>query len=164
MSTVQVGKIIEVTQHPFAKGSLTADGVQWSTEATSSTNTYALVEDVTIDEIGSGGGPGAEGTIIEAEFSITWAQKCDGVTDSAVGKVQARNKGGAWVDLMTEVTNTTAGTTYEEKTYSGRFKPETNFNKYPFDIQVLVKSSGITNNGVGKTKNSSYVIVRYKIA
>ena len=163
MSVVVVGKIVEVTEHPFAKGNLTSDGVQWSAEATSVTNTYKTVESVTIDEIGSSGGPGAEGTIIEVELGITWTQKCDGATDKAVGKVQARNKGGTWVDLMTEQTNATAGTIYEEFTYSGRFKTVANFSKYPLDIQVLVKSNGTTNNAVGKVKNSSYAVTLYKI-
>jgi len=146
--------VIEHIEHPLAKGNLTADGVQWSAEATSTTNTYRTVESVLIN-------PPKLGKVIEFEFGITWAQKCDGATDKAVGKVQARNAGGTWVDLMTEVTNASAGTTYEEKTYSGRFKPTADFNDIPFEIQVLVKSNGTTNNAVGKTKNSSYVKVIY---
>ena len=164
MSVVTVGKIIEILEHPLGKGNLTSNGVQWSAEATSTTNTYETVESITIEQIGLAGGPGSAGTLIEVEFGITWAQKCDGATDKAVGKVQARNKGGTWVDLMTEVTNGAAGTTYEEKTYSGRFKTATNFQKVPFDVQVLVKSNGTTNNAVGKTKNSSYVKCLYLIS
>lgn len=165
MSRVIVPKIIEIVEYPFGKGALTSDGIQWSAEVTSSGQTYTTVESITIDEIGVTGGPGGEGTITEVELGITWSQKADGATDKAIGLIQARNKGNAtWVDLMTAVTNTTAGTTYEEKTYSGRFKPATTFTKVPFDVRVQVKSNGATNNAVGKVKNSSYVRVIYKIA
>ena len=165
MSRVVVGKIIEILEHPFGKGALTSTGEQYSAEATSVTNTYETVESITINEIGVTGGPGGRGTIIEVEFGITWGQKCDGATDKAIGLIQARDKDNAtWVDLMTAQTNATAGTTYEYFTYSGRFKPATTFTLVPFDVRVQVKSNGTTNNAVGKTKNSSYVKVLYKIA
>ena len=164
MSVVIVGKIVEIIEHPLGKGALMADGVQYSAEATSTTNTYQTVESVTINEIGVTGGPGGRGTIIEVEFGITWGQKCDGATDKAIGLIQARDKDNAtWVDLMTAQTNATAGTTYEYWTYSGRFAPATTFTKVPFDVRVQVKSNGTTNNAVGKVKNSSYIRVIYKI-
>ena len=163
MSVVIVGKIIEVTQHPFGKGALTADGVQWSAEVTSSGVTYTTVESVTIDEIGSDGGPGAEGTLIQLELAILWRQKSSGATYKAIGRFQGRNKGGTWVDLY-EVTNTTAGTTYEEKTRSGRYTTVTNFSKYPFELRVQVKSENAAENAIGQVKNSGYVIAKYKIA
>ena len=163
MSAVQVGKIIEVIQHPFGKGALTTDGVQWSAEVTSAGVTYTTVENVIIDEIGSGGGPGAEGTLIELELGITWQQKSSGATYKAIGRLQGRNKGGTWVDLA-EVTNTTAGTTYEGKTYSGRYATVTNFSKYPFELRVQVKSENVAENAIGQVKNSSYCSAKYKIA
>ena len=139
-------------EYPFAKGPLTANGIQWSAEATSSTTTYKTVEAVTIQ-------PSMAAAIKELELGITWAQRCDGATARAVGKIQGRNKAGTWVDLMAEVTNANAGTAYEEKTYSGRFKPTGNLDAIPFELQVLVKSDGATAgvNAVGKVKNSSYV-------
>ena len=164
MSMVIVDKIIEILEHPFGKGNLEPDGIQWSAYAISGTDTYETVESITIDQIGVAGGPGGEGILIEVELGVTWGQKCDGTTDKAVGKVQARNKGGTWVDLMTEVTNDAAGTTEEVKTYSGRFKTVADFSKVPFDVRVQVKSNGTTNNAVGRTKNSSYVKCLYKIA
>jgi len=152
-------RLSSVTLHPFGKGDLTSDGVQWSDEATSTTNTYEDVESVTIDvpiEAGRTSEP-----IVEVEFGITWAQKCDGATDKAVGRIQARDKDGTWVTLMTEKTNASAGTAYEEWTYSGRFETETNFDIVPFNLRVQVKSNGTTDNAVGKVKNSSYVTVIY---
>ena len=164
MSQVVVGKVIEITEHPFGKGALTSDGVQYSAEQTSTTNTYKTVETATINQIGVTGGPGGRGTLIEVECGITWGQKCDGATDKAIGLIQAEDKdNGTWVDLMDAKTNATAGTAYEYWTYSGRFKPATTFTKVPFDVRVQVKSSGTTNNAVGKVKNSSYVSAIYKI-
>ena len=164
MSRVVVGKIVEIIEHPFGKGNLTSDGVQWSDEATSTLGTYVDVESITINQITPAGGPGGEGTLIEVEFGITWAQKCDGATDKAIGKIQARNKDGTWTNLMNGITNATAGTTYEERTYSGRFETVANFQKVPFDVKVMVKSNGTTNNAIGKVKNSSYVKCIYRIA
>ena len=44
--------IIEHTEHPFARGNLTSDGVQWSAEKTNSTDGYETVEEVTVSQIG----------------------------------------------------------------------------------------------------------------
>ena len=163
MSVVQVGKIIEVTQHPFGKGALATDGIQWSDAITSDGVTYTTVESVTIDEIGSTGGPGAEGTLIQLELAITWRQKSSGASYKAIGRIEGRNKGVAWITLAA-VTNTTAGTTYEEKTYSGRYALTTNLNKYPLELRVQVKSENAAENAIGQVKNSGYCIARYKIA
>ncbi|MDZ4230606.1 MAG: hypothetical protein U1B77_02165, partial [Dehalococcoidales bacterium] len=60
--------VIEHVEHPFAKGNLTSDGVQWSAEKTTSTDAYETVEVVTVN-------PPALGTIIEFEFGLTCALK-----------------------------------------------------------------------------------------
>ena len=146
---------IEVTEHPFAKGNLTSDGVQWSAEKTTSTDAYETVEEVTSE-------PPAEGTILEFEFGLTCAVKSSSTLESVLFKWQARNKDGTWVDLHTEVTYAADASAYQEYTYSGRFKPEADFNAVPFDIQLLIKSGAAGGeNAVGKTKNSSYVKVIY---
>lgn len=163
MSVVIVGKIIEVIEHPFGKGDLTSDGVQWSDEATSTNVAYEVVESITIDQIEAKGGPGANGTLIEVELGITWRQKSSAGSYKAVGRIQARNKGSDWITIMTEKTNTSAGTSYEEWTYSGRFETETSFNEYPFDVRVQVKSNNGTENGIAQVKNSSYIKCLYKI-
>jgi hypothetical protein len=147
--------VIEHVEHPFAKGSLTSDGVQWSTEKTTSTDDYETVEEVTIN-------PPALGAVIEFEFGLTCAVKSSGAAESVLFKWQARNKGGSWVDLHDEVTYVADASAYKEYTYSGRFKPAANFNVVPFDIRLAVKSgSAGGENAVGKTKNSSYVRVIY---
>jgi hypothetical protein len=147
--------VIEHIEHPFAKGNLTSDGVQWSAEKTTSTDDYETVEEVTVS-------PPALGAVIEFEFGLTCAVKSSGSTESVKFKWQARNKGGSWVDLHDEATYSADASSYKEYTYSGRFKPVTNFNSMPFDIQLIIKSGAAGGeNAIGKTKNSSYVKVIY---
>ena len=147
--------VIEHVEHPLAKGNLTSDGVQWSAEKTTTTDDYETVEEVTVN-------PPALGVIIEFEFGLTCAIKSSGTLESVLFKWQARNKGGTWVDLHSEVTYSANASTYREYTYSGRFKPVANFNAVPFDIRLQIKS-GVAGgeNAAGKTKNSSYVRLIY---
>ncbi len=148
--------IIEHIEHPFAKGNLTSDGVQWSAEKTTSTDDYETVEEVTVN-------PPTLGTIIEFEFGLTGEVKSSGSVESVKFKWQARNSGGTWVDLHSEVTYPTNASTYKEYTYSGRFQPVANFNTVPFDVRLQIKSGAAGGeNAVGKTKNSSYVKVIYR--
>ena len=147
--------VIEHIEHPFARGNLTADGVQWSNEYTTSTDDYEEVESITIS-------PPALGEILEYEFGLACAVKSSGATEAVLLKWQARNHGGSWVDMHDEVTYAADASTYKEYTYSGRFKPVANFNTVPFDVRLVIKSGGAGGeNAVGKTKNSSYVKVIY---
>lgn len=147
--------VMEHIEHPFAKGDLTSDGIQWSAEKTTSTDNYETVEQVTVN-------PPALGAIIEFEFGLTCAVKSSGATESVLFKWQARNKGGTWVDLHSEITDAADASAYKEYTCSGRFQPAANFDAVPFDVQLLVKSGGAGGeNAVGKTKNSSYVKLIY---
>lgn len=150
--------VIEHTEHPFARGNLTADGIQWSAEKTTSTDDFETVEQATIK-------PPALGTILEFEFGLTCALKSSGATEAAGFKWQARNKGGTWVDLHDEVAYAADASSYREYTYSGRRGPATNFNAVPFEIRLLIKSASAGGeNAIGKTKNSSYVKVIYAAA
>lgn len=146
---------VEHVEHPFAKGNLSADGIQWSAEKTTATDDYETVEEVTIN-------PPALGALIEFEFSLTAAVKSSGASESVLFKWQARNRGGTWVDLHPEITYPANASAYKEYTYSGRFKPVANFSAVPFDIRLVIKSGAAGGeNAVGKTKNSSYVRVIY---
>ncbi len=147
--------VIEHIEHPFAKGNLTSDGLQWSAEKTTSTDDYETVEEVTVS-------PPVLGKVIEFEFGLTGAVKSSGASEAVLFKWQARNKGGTWVDLHGEVTYSADAAAYKEYTYSGRFKPAANFNAVPFDVRLMVKSGAAGGeNAVGKTKSSSYVRVVY---
>ncbi len=147
--------VIEHIEHPFAKGNLTSDGVQLSAEKTTTTDDYETVEEVPVS-------PPALGAVIEFEFGLTCAVKSTGTLENVLFKWQARNKGGTWVDLHSEVTYPADASAYKEYTYSGHFKPVANFNTVPFDLRLAIKSGAAGGeNAVGKTKNSSYVKVIY---
>lgn len=147
--------VIEHTEYPFAKGNLTSDGIQWSAEKdTTTTNTDVEVESVTIK-------PPALGAIVEVEFGLTAAFRAVfSATADLKYKWQARNKGGTWVDLHTEVTKTDIGTAYVEETRSGRFKSVASFDSLPLDVRLVIQCNE-ANEGRAKVKNSSYVRVKY---
>lgn len=150
--------IIEHIEHPFAKGNLTTDGIQWSAEKTTSTDDYETVEEVTVK-------PPALGAVVEFEFGLTCAVKSTGASEAVNFKWQARNKGGTWVDLHGEATYPADASSYQEYTYSGRSQPVTSFNTVPFDLRLVIKSGAAGGEqAVGKTKNSSYVRVIYAAA
>ena len=147
--------VVEHIEHPFARGKLTADGIQWSAEKTTSTDDYERVEEVTVN-------PLALGDIIEFEFGLSCAVKSSGATESVQFKWQARNKGGNWVDLNDQVTYPADASSYQEYTYSGRYLPAADFDTVPFEIRLMIKSGDAGGeNAIGKTKNSSYVRIAY---
>ncbi|MFC1921319.1 hypothetical protein ACFLYQ_06320 [Chloroflexota bacterium] len=147
--------VIEHIEHPFAKGNLTSDGIQWSEEKTTSTDDYETVEEAVIS-------PPALGKVLEFEFGLTCAVKSGADTESVLFKWQARNKGGTWVDLHDEVTCPADASAYSEYTYSGCFKPVANFDAVPFNVRLIIKSgSAGGETATGKTKSSSYVKVNY---
>jgi len=147
--------VIEHTEHPFAKGDLTLDGIQWSAEKdTTTADVDVEVESVTIK-------PPALGAMIEVEFGLTGAFRAvSSATADLTYKWQARNKGGSWVDLHSAVTKTDIGTTYVEETRSGSFKTVANFDSMPFEVRLVIQCSE-ANQGRAKIKNSSYVRVKY---
>jgi hypothetical protein len=147
--------VIEHTEYPFAKGDLTADGIQWSAEVdTTTSDTDVEVECVTIK-------PPALGEIIEIEFGLTAAFRAvSSATADLTYKWQARNKGGTWVNLHGAVAKTDIGTTYVEETRSGRFKLVANFDSLPFEVRLVIQCNE-ANQGRAKIKNSSYVRVKY---
>ena len=147
--------VIEHTEYPFAKGDLTSDGIQWSTEVdTTTADTDVEVESVTIK-------PPALGALFEIEFGLTAAFRAvSSSTADLTYKWQARNKGGTWVDLHSAVTKTDIGTTYVEETRSGRFKTVANFDSLPFEVRLIIQCNE-ANEGRAKVKNSSYVRVKY---
>ena len=147
--------VIEHTEYPFAKGDLTADGIQWSAEVDTTTpGTDVEVECVTIK-------PPALGEIIEVEFGLTAAFRAvSSATADLIYKWQARNKGGTWVNLHGAVAKANIGTTYVEETRSGRFNLVANFDSLPFEVRLVIQCNE-ANQGRAKVKNSSYVKVQY---
>jgi hypothetical protein len=147
--------VIEHIEHPFARGDLTSDGIQWSAEHTTTTDGYEEVESVAVT-------PPVLGKVIEFEFGLTCAVKSSGATESVLFKWQARNQGGTWVDLHDEVTYAADASAYKEYTHSGRFEPVADFDSLPFEVRLVIKSGGAGGeNASGMAKNSSYVKVVY---
>jgi len=150
--------VVEHTEYPFAKGDLTSDGIQWSTEVdTNTVDTDVEVESVTIK-------PPALGELIEVEFGLTAAFRAvSSATADLTYKWQVRNEGEIWVDLHSAVTKTYIGTTYVEETRSGRFQTVTNFNALPFEVRLIIQCNE-ANEGRAKVKNSGYIKVKYAAA
>ena len=147
----------EHIEFPFAKGDLTSNGIQYSTLVTTSDASWTEVESVTIeppiDSVDAG--------IIEVQFSLTGSFQSSGATKDVLFKWQARNKGGTWVDLHTAVTLAADASALAEHTYSGTFVPVANFQNVPFDVRLVVQREDATEEAKGKTKNSSWVKVKY---
>lgn len=150
-----VQAVVEHTEYPFAKGDLTSDGIQWSSEVDTTTpDTDVEVESVAVR-------PPALGEVIEVEFGLTAAFRAvSSATADLSYKWQARNKGGTWVDLHSAVAKTDIGTSYVEETRSGRFKMVSNFDSLPFEVRLVIQCNE-TSEGRAKVKNSSYVRVKY---
>jgi hypothetical protein len=147
--------VVEHVEHPFGRGDLTQDGVQWSAEHTTTTDDYEEVESAVIS-------PPALGNVLEYEFGLTCSVKSSGASESVLFKWQARNRGGAWVDLHSAITCPANASTYKEYTCCGRVNPVSGFNKVPFEVRLVVKSGGVGGEtATGKTKNSGYVRVVY---
>jgi len=137
---------------------LTDDGVQWSTEHTTSTDIYETAFTKVIDP---GVNSAADG-ILWMEFGLTCAVKSSSTAESVLFKWQAKNSGGTWTDLHTEVTYAADASSYAEYTRQGYFK-HANVDQVPLEVQLLVKSgSAGGENALAKVKSSSYVRVVYK--
>jgi hypothetical protein len=147
--------IIEYTEHPFGRGDLTSDGLQWSAEVDTTTPDVDVeVECVTIH-------PPALGELLEVEMGLTAAFRAvsSGTADLTY-KWQARNKGGSWVDLHSPVTKANIGMTYVEETRSGRFKMVANLDSLPLEVRLIIRCNE-ANEGQAKAKSSSYIRVKY---
>lgn len=147
----------ELTEHPFGKGSLLIGGAQYCTPVTGVTNAaYVAVETRTITQpLGY--------TLVEIELGLTAATGSSGITDATLFKWQASDAGSLWTDLCAEQTAAKA-TAYVDATLSGRFAPTGNFlgTGTTFQVRFVITSAGATDTANGKTKNSSYIIARYR--
>lgn len=155
--TSVIDTLITKLRHPFGKGSLTTNGVQYCTPVTGITNAaYVAIETITIQQP-----PGM--TLEEIEFGLTGAVGASGATDAKLWKWQASDAGTDWQDLIAEQSHA-ALAAYTDVTISGRFAPTGNFlgTGSSFQVRMVMKSAGATDTVNGKTKNSSYVVTRYR--
>lgn len=154
----------EITEHPFGKGDLTSDGIQYSDPVTSGTaeSTYATVAVATASP------PQIAGQLYELEFGLTAAVRMDATAAATVTwKWQGRSIDVArgtvvstrdWRDLHSEDSSAFAAeaTAYVEDTKSGRLNLDKDLDRFPIELQLLVHSSKVSD-GVAKVKNASYV-------
>ncbi len=150
---------IKHTEHPFARGQLTSDGVQYSTLTTVSTTSFGAVETVSVLP------PASLGDVLEYEFGLTCSVQASITGENLNLKWQAKNHGDdTWVDISDPVTYAASATALKEYTYSGNRGVGTNLNQANIEVRLVIASQATTNSGTakGKTKNSSYVSIVYK--
>jgi len=144
--------------HPFARGGLTADGVQWTPEKdTAEADVYVTVAEALIT-------PPARKMPAEVELGLTAAFRAvTSTTADITYQWQARNQGATtWVNLHDPVTLVDVGTTYVEQTRSGYPALVANFNTIPFEIRLQLRCNE-ANQGRAKIKNSTYVSIIYEV-
>ena len=155
----------EYTEHPFGRGQLTEDGQQFSNLSTSGTaeSTFATVGLATVNPIHF------SGPFRELEFGLTAAIRSD-VGTAAVATVQhqwqARSielaqgtlrTARTFRDLHTVAsTISNVGTAFAEITYAGRIDLDDELDRFPIELQLLIKSDALID-GVAKIKNSTYI-------
>ena len=155
--TVKIGqRVRESFTHRPVSGALTSDGVQYSTGVTTvAANTDYYKDLVTCEPERSGKIDGRTiGGLIEAAFTIGLVASAG--TPNAKYKIQARNKGGTWVDLFAFQTEAVS-TTEEFHSWSGYFPTVANFNAVPFDLRLVIQSDSATDTVTGRVRNSAYV-------
>jgi hypothetical protein len=155
-----VSALIREVHYPFAKGSLTTDGIQYSTPVTGVDNDeFDEVEAVVVTL------PDTVESIEELEFGLAGAVEVDGSgsTDDILWKWQVSDDGETWEDLIAEQTKSNTNT-FTDVYCSGRFKPVGDFAASGRQIhaRMVVKSGGATDTVSGKARNSSYMIVAYR--
>jgi len=150
--------LTEMVRYPFAKGALTTDGVQYSAEVATTDDNYKDIEVVTITQ------PTGY-TLDTIDLSLTAAIKSSGATESVLWKWQISDDGATWVDLIAEQTRASDASAYADVSCSGRFKPAANalLTGATFQVKFAIKSGAAGGEtATGKTKNSSYIITRYR--
>ena len=144
---------------PFGKGILTTDGVQYSTEITTSTDVYEVVETITLKQ------PNLTiWELYELEFGLTMRIKSSGAAESVLWKFQGSDNNTGWEDLIAEQTRAASAAAYADISALGRWAP-TGLLK---GLQKNIYVRGVVKSGAaaGETasagmKSSSYVIAKY---
>ena len=149
-STAGLMSLIEHVEHPFGKGSLTTDGVQYGAETTIATTAFTEV-------------PAAMAVyrppntkIREVEFGLTGGFYNSTTAGTLRFKWQASDDNASWEDLNAAITSAVTVTT--DLAVSGRFAPTGNFagTANPFYLRCVAARSTGTVDVLAKAKNSSY--------
>ena len=149
------GAILTKVRHPFAKGSLTADGVQYC-PAVGLGTTDTVIEAAEVKQ--------PAGYVLEqVELGLTGWLSDTAAAESIILKFQASDDNSVWQNLHDEVTkgeSLAAG----DVSCSGRFAPTGNFLGTGASIYLRMVARTAAAAKTGATKNSSYVEVRYRRA
>ena len=143
----------EHMEHPFGKGSLTTDGVQYGAETTIATTVFTEVPAQAQIKL-----PPNQ-RVVEVEFGLTGGVYNASTATTGRYKWQASDAASAWEDLI--AAQTTAVTVTTDFTVSGRFAPTGNFlgTGSSFYVRMVAAESTGAGNVFAKAKNSSYVKV-----
>lgn len=137
--------------HPFNVGQLTTDGVQWTTEYTTTGDDWEIVATVYNDWP-------VKMNCRESEFGLTCRVKSSGAAEAVQFLWQVRNKHGAWLDLAPAVTRAADASAYLEYTYSGRVIYNGYESQMPAEMRLKIKSAGAGGETASaQIKGSSYV-------
>jgi len=139
-------------RHPFAKGALTADGVQYCS-AVSLESTDTIIEAVEIKQ--------PAGYVLEQiELGLTGWLSATGVGESIIWKFQASDNNSDWQNLHDEIT---IGESIAEGdvSRSGRFAPTGSFLGTGASVYLRMVARTAAAGKTGRIKNSSYVEMRY---
>jgi len=155
------------TIHPFGRGSLTTDGVQYSGVTTGSTGTtdWKTVDSAaTIRPIAP---TDDTDDMDELELGLTAEFKNSSVTTgkTTLGYVwQIKDDTETtWTNLHTTKSVASTHTTWTARTLSGRITPAAGYNKLPFNIRLRMMNKK-ASHGLARIKNSSYVKVMSKVS
>lgn len=153
-----MGRMIDHVVHPFARGALTSDGVQYSTLVTvTNATSWDAIETVEVKP------PFELADVLEYEFGLTCSVQSEGTTAGLDFKWQARNFGDdTWVDLNAAEAVTADASSLAEYTFSGYVAAQTNLNQPNIEVRLVVQDNASTDYAAGKTKNESYVRIIYK--
>lgn len=152
LTPVNFDSIIDFEER-LISGSLEPDGVQYSDEVdTTVVDTDVVVFETSVETE-------TDGAIQWVEFGLTAAFRAvSSITADVRWRWQAKEAGGDWVDLNTEVLESDIGLSFIERTRQGYFSLSSNFSRVPFDVRLLLRCNE-ANEGRAKVKNSSYVRV-----
>ena len=92
--------------------------------------------------------PDIDVELTEGYYDITFELKAGSATANLKWKLQARNKGGEWIDMCAEQTETAINTVYVEKTMIGLMDIKDGIDKMPFEMRLIFQSNEATP-GVG---------------
>jgi len=133
----------------------TTDGVQYSDEVVTvlADTDYELLlwssEDKALD---------IEIELTEGYYDFTFELKAGSVTADLKWKLQARNKGGEWIDMCAEQTETDIGTAYAEKTMKGLMDIQAGIDRIPFEMRLIFKSNEAAPGiGTGRVNGSTNI-------